>query len=396
MEHFRSVDRRAKAFVSINNTMEYSFGDARAKVTMHVFGERGGRIRFYEQKPHAAMATANFACDGENYTLVNYSKKCRLAGACSPAAMRQLLHVDIAAKDFMLLAFGSTPMIPRPKARATWDGHGRKWVLELASTNGAWRQKLVLDGNAADGAKWELLRSTVWDSRGNIVWTLEHMGHTLTKAKDGSIFSLPTHTRFVQPQLNAQLVIDWGTRQFNASPMSRSRYTVSTKMRLRRCDSNTSMYRAAPHVLSSYNDPFGVDGRTRRPRPHTGLDFRAKLDTGVIAAASGVVELILRQPNSGGAVILYHPSSAIYTAYVHLDSIHVQRGMRVSRGDPLGEVGLFPDSGGIAHLHWEVCTDRLCGRHADPELSTLTCSEDWEVKNKYALTFPLACGVDGN
>lgn len=396
VEHLRATGERATTYVAINSAMEYSSGRGRVKSAVHVVAERGGRIRFYAEKSQANNATVNFACDGANFTLIDYSRECHLVGVCSRSAIAQLLGVGIAPDDFLTLAAGSAPIIPEPAGTARWDERNGNWIVDLVSPKGSWRQHLVLDGNDGDGAKWEVLSSTVWDSKGRIEWKLENKKFVTTKAKDGAVFGLPLHTRFAQPQRNTDLVIAWGPRQLNGPPHERSRYTIMIRKGLRRCGSRASTYLREPPVLSPYSDLLGVNRRSRRPQPHTGIDFGAALETDVIAAAPGVVEMTLRQPTAGGVVILFHPSTSVYTAYVHLKSIYVRRGSRVGRGRVLGEVGLFLESGGIPHLHWEVCTDRLCGNRVDPEVRSLSCLEDGQFVNRYELTFPLSCRTEGN
>ncbi len=90
-------------------------------------------------------------------------------------------------------------------------------------------------------------------------------------------------------------------------------------------------------------------------------------------------------------MILFHPSTDLYSAYVHLRNIEVTIGRHVLRGQTLGEVGVFPDSGGVSHLHWEVCTARHCGSRIDPDFRNLRCLEEKRPANKLGFTLPLRC-----
>jgi len=68
------------------------------------------------------------------------------------------------------------------------------------------------------------------------------------------------------------------------------------------------------------------------------------------------------------------------TGYLHLRSASGRNGERVSRGQKIGEVGLFPCSGGMAHVHWRVWHG---SETVDPETFARYGPLDF--------TYPLAC-----
>lgn len=85
---------------------------------------------------------------------------------------------------------------------------------------------------------------------------------------------------------------------------------------------------------------------------HNGIDIVAKAGTPVTAPADGTVTLAGLKGDFGNLIILDHGSGYI-TRYAHLQSIQVEKGDRVKRGDIIGKVGNSGKSTG-SHLHYEV------------------------------------------
>ncbi|MDX2137238.1 MAG: peptidoglycan DD-metalloendopeptidase family protein [Chloroflexota bacterium] len=100
---------------------------------------------------------------------------------------------------------------------------------------------------------------------------------------------------------------------------------------------------------------------------HHGVEFVNPTGTPIIAAGDGVVYYVGDDSGTqfgpttnfyGNLVVLQHPISdaggqPVYTLYGHMNSLAVQMGQSVARGDRLGTVG----ASGIAlgpHLHFEV------------------------------------------
>jgi murein DD-endopeptidase MepM/ murein hydrolase activator NlpD len=77
------------------------------------------------------------------------------------------------------------------------------------------------------------------------------------------------------------------------------------------------------------------------------------------------------------------------------EKVVVTRGQRVSRGARLGEVGLFPASGGVPHVHWQLCRAARCywGAIDDPLKITVGCyaSDGNYPENRLLLTYPVSC-----
>lgn len=116
-------------------------------------------------------------------------------------------------------------------------------------------------------------------------------------------------------------------------------------------------------VRGLVTDPFGnrKDPFTGRLASHTGLDISARRGTPIEAPAAGVVAFTGRNGGLGKMVRISH-GFGFTTVYGHLDSIAVQPGQEVERGDMIGALGNTGRSTG-PHLHYEVHVD---GRPVNP------------------------------
>ncbi len=100
-----------------------------------------------------------------------------------------------------------------------------------------------------------------------------------------------------------------------------------------------------------------------RTAMHGGVDLRAPTGTPIYASADGVVEWASKHHNSGlGNMVKLIHNYGFSTVYGHMDSINVQVGNYVKRGQLLGYSG---NTGASAapHLHYEV---RHLNRRLDP------------------------------
>lgn len=91
-----------------------------------------------------------------------------------------------------------------------------------------------------------------------------------------------------------------------------------------------------------------INGQPRSP--HAGLDYAAPRGTPVVAANDGRVALVADYFFPGRLVVLDH-GLGLYTLYFHLDDARVAEGERVSRGQPIGTVGVTGRATG-PHLHF--------------------------------------------
>jgi murein DD-endopeptidase MepM/ murein hydrolase activator NlpD len=98
-------------------------------------------------------------------------------------------------------------------------------------------------------------------------------------------------------------------------------------------------------------DPF-----TKMELPHLGLDFAVREGDTVIATGSGTVEKIIKRKHGFGLTIEIQHSPEVRTIYAHLQSVLVQDGKPVKKGQPIAIAGR---SGSVLWpvLHYEVRYD---------------------------------------
>ena len=105
------------------------------------------------------------------------------------------------------------------------------------------------------------------------------------------------------------------------------------------------------------SDP--ISGVTRM---HTGFDFACKPGNPVYATGDGVVSSVSFDLfNYGNSVVIDH-GFGYKTRYAHLKTVYVVEGMKLKRGECLGESGNSGKSTG-PHLHYEVMYK---GRYVNP------------------------------
>ena len=95
-------------------------------------------------------------------------------------------------------------------------------------------------------------------------------------------------------------------------------------------------------------DPF-----TGRSKKHGGVDFALKPGNPIYVTGDGVVESVRFEFFGYGNSVLVNHGFGYKTRYAHLKSICVTEGMKVKRGECIGESGNSGRSSG-PHLHYEV------------------------------------------
>ena len=158
----------------------------------------------------------------------------------------------------------------------------------------------------------------------------------------------------------------------------------------------------APFILSGYGSRYGPDGG-ERIGAHPAIDIGAEYGELVLAAADGKV-LGRRDGRHGCGVSVYiqHQKFNRYTVYCHLERYTVVRGQEVKRGELIGFVGTSGSSGGVAHVHFELCSDYCVVGHRDGNLAGTSnpldvivgCFDPQETypTDRLVLTFPVPCG----
>lgn len=146
-------------------------------------------------------------------------------------------------------------------------------------------------------------------------------------------------------------------------------------------------------MISEYGSDVSAIGGYRT-RAHAGIDFGASPGVYAVAAGPGRVLDQYKSPASGYVVTLYHPAMKLYTMYAHLERINVRDGDLVSRGQKIGSVGLFPNSGGVAHLHWEVC-ERPCTGELENSIDPTKFDQCFDPEHPFSsspfLSLPVRC-----
>jgi murein DD-endopeptidase MepM/ murein hydrolase activator NlpD len=153
-------------------------------------------------------------------------------------------------------------------------------------------------------------------------------------------------------------------------------------------------------ILSPYRSLVGANARPRL-RPHAGVDFAVPVGTPVLAAADGVVSMLIDyEPGCGVGVVLSHPGFKRWTAYCHLTRAVVTTGQTVARGERIGLSGASGNSAGVPHVHLELCTT-ACASHRDGDLrgtqdplgAVVGCHDPQRVypAERLTLTLPIEC-----
>ena len=124
-----------------------------------------------------------------------------------------------------------------------------------------------------------------------------------------------------------------------------------------------------------WNEPFAmpVEGRLSTPFGarrtlnggygyiHAGIDLANKLGTPILAANSGDVVFSETQSLTGNTIIIDH-GRGLLTVYAHLETMSVEKGDFVEKGQEIGTMGSTGFSTG-SHLHFET---QLMGVYIHP------------------------------
>ena len=102
-----------------------------------------------------------------------------------------------------------------------------------------------------------------------------------------------------------------------------------------------------------------MSGRTAR---HTGVDFAMKPGNPVYATGDGVVESVKFEFFGYGNQVVIDHGFGYKTRYAHLKAVGVVEGMKIKRGECIGQSGNSGKSSG-PHLHYEVIYK---GNHINP------------------------------
>ena len=110
--------------------------------------------------------------------------------------------------------------------------------------------------------------------------------------------------------------------------------------------------------------------------PHNGTDYRCATGDAVYAMQSGIVVHAADTGNAGNMITIQH-SSGEKSIYMHLDSMDVEQGEKISTGEAIGECGNTGRSTG-SHLH--VGLMKPDGTYIDPVtvIGIANAADMWE------------------
>jgi len=109
---------------------------------------------------------------------------------------------------------------------------------------------------------------------------------------------------------------------------------------------------------------FGVKRimNKKKTSVHRGMDFRGKIGTPVKALNSGTAILNDDLFYGGNTLVIDH-GMGLYSIYMHLSKINVSNGEKITKGQPIGLIGMSGRATG-PHLHLSV---KLLGVSVNPE-----------------------------
>jgi hypothetical protein len=221
--------RDARTSFTAESVMDYWLGRDRLKGTVLVMGTAQRQVRFNALSPQGGGVLADMACNGKDFTFVDFQHNCQLTGPCTRSSIAQLLRVELEPEDFFSLALGVVPIHPEATGTVEWDaskGHER---VTLQSPDG--KQTIVID--AREGRS-DVLSSQLVAPDGKVVWSVENTDFETVKDAASGEHRLPGKTRFKSPLQEADLLVEWKERAVNRA-IDPAKFTVNVPEGLSRC-----------------------------------------------------------------------------------------------------------------------------------------------------------------
>lgn len=228
------IDRLAKiratrSSFKVETLMDYWIGQQRVKGKVLVMGTSARQVRFNAVKPDDSVLV-DMACNGTDFTFVDFQNNCQLAGPCNKGSIASLLHVELEPDDFHQFAQGTPPIADQSTGTVTWDAkHGYERV---ALESPAGKQSIVID---ARDDRFDVLSSELVGKDGKVVWSVENTDFQVIK--DGSTaHRVPGKTRFKSPRENADLLVEWKSDQRTINEtLASTKFTVPIPAGLPAC-----------------------------------------------------------------------------------------------------------------------------------------------------------------
>ena len=170
--------------------------------------------------------------------------------------------------------------------------------------------------------------------------------------------------RYYEPRLSLWMSTDVLSELF--PQVTAYCYTDNNPIKYKDPDGNrkwpvNTTYKGASRHIDSWYGPRNISYGSKF---HRGLDINfgtQDFDYGapVLATHDGVVQAVNSSPEGGGGrfIIINSPDGSFQTGYLHLKSINVKVGQKISEGDVIGEIGGSgngKERGYVPHLHYQI------------------------------------------
>jgi outer membrane lipoprotein-sorting protein len=214
-----------------DSTMDYWLASQRMKGEVLVMGTPGAKVRFAALSPAGGSTLLEMACNGQDFTLVDYQNNCALSGPCNADSIAQFFHIELTPDDFFHLAVGTPPVLDNAKGTLSWDSaHGYE-KLRLESAAGT--QKLTID---MKGNRTDVIDTELDGPDGKIIWSVANTDFT-----DVAGHRVPGKTRFKSPNNKEDLLVEWGdSRQLNVD-LPPAKFVLAPPAGLPMCGQNVQM-----------------------------------------------------------------------------------------------------------------------------------------------------------
>ena len=171
------------------------------------------------------------------------------------------------------------------------------------------------------------------------------------------------------------------------SPSPKDLKRINQENQLLKNGRNTTFYKQLPMCFSRPVDKsarisseFGSHRLLNgiKTAGHSGTDYALPTGSPVYAPADGIVKVTHPDMFYSGKTVLIDHGFGIFSSYSHLNTISVEQGETIKRGDKIGEIGTTGRSTG-PHLHF---TMTWFGIRIDPEYTLTHFSCDNDTKDK--------------
>ncbi len=195
--------RETRSSFRVQTTMDYWLGKQRVKGKVRVMGTAKRQVRFNAIKPDETVLV-DMACNGTDFTFVDFQNNCQLAGPCNKGSIAALLRVELEPDDFHAFAQGVPPVLDGVDGTVTWDAS--KGYERVALQGPAGKQTIVIDMREN---RFDVLSSELRDTADKVVWSVDNSGFHDVKDVTGTAHRVPSKTQFKNPRQDADLLVDW-------------------------------------------------------------------------------------------------------------------------------------------------------------------------------------------